>query len=1085
MRIPLRRAAPLALAFALGSCSDNRGLNPVGPTPTSGPSLDISAASLPAVRISEIHYDNAGADAGEAVEISGPRSTNLSGWRLVLYNGNPSQRNVYGTIALSGVIPETTGCGARGVLVFATPGLQNGGTNAPEPDGLALVDPSNTVVEFLSYEGSFTAAGTVSTANPAAGMTSTDIGVSEVGSESANPVTSLKRNDADGVWNSPTTNNFGTCNVPPAEVASVLIEPASATIVVGTTQQFTATAFDAVSQPIAGVAFTWSSNGAVASINATGLAKGEATGDAIITATAPNGESGSASLHIEEAPPPPLPGTIRFSEIHYDNGSTDQGEAIEIEGPGGTSLNGWSIALYNGDPSSSSTPLKVYNTRVLSGTIIASCSGRGVLSFTYLVNGIQNGDPDGFALVDASGSVVEFLSYGGTFIAADGPAAGIPSTNVGVKESSNTPVGHSLQRGLTTGVWFGPTTNTFGACNGDGGFDKRISFTGRVPSDPPLPVGFEDQLFAELIIDGAEVATTFAWSSETPDIVSIDQNGVMRALAAGTAILRATAAVDGTMATYSLQTRVATAGETPQYAENTEFGTPRDADASDDYLVIYPQYTASFNRRRGTPNWVSYNIDATHFGPEDRCDCFTFDPSLPSSFDRYTTADYTGAGAFHGYGIDRGHLARSFDRTGGSLDNARTFYFTNIIPQAADNNQGPWSDLEFHIGDFARLHNREVYVIAGVAGDKGTVKGEGKITIPTHVWKVAVIMPRNQGLSNVDDASDIEVVAVIMPNTPGIRDVEWTTYKATVDAVEALSGYNLLDLLPDQIEIAVESNTRPPTAGTNGPFTSAEGSVVTMSATSSSDPDAGDALTYQWVFGDGTTGIGETASHTYTQDGVYNVSLTVTDSRGLAATTMTKTTVANVTPVVAAFAEATLLPGEAYTANGSFADPGADTWTGTVDFGDGSGPSALTLSNKSFLLSHRYNAAGAFTVGVGISDDDAIGMRTQTITVLTPVQGIESAMEIVKRLAAGSSAIAATARVARTSRLDASDAKWLATKLDLAIKHLEGTRTTPAVNQLEDVVARVDALVQNGDLSSSDAEPLRSLVMRVIRSVTS
>ena len=89
---------------------------------------------------------------------------------------------------------------------------------------------------------------------------------------------------------------------------------------------------------------------------------------------------------------------------------------------------------------------------------------------------------------------------------------------------------------------------------------------------------------------------------------------------------------------------------------------------------------------------------------------------------------------FHGYGIDRGHLARSFDRTSASLDNAFTFYFTNIVPQAADLNQGPWAIMENDLGDLARLQNKEVYIIAGVAGNKGTVKNEGKIVIPaSHV----------------------------------------------------------------------------------------------------------------------------------------------------------------------------------------------------------------------------------------------------------------------------------------------------------------------------------------------------------------
>lgn len=121
-----------------------------------------------AVFINEIHYDNAGSDVDEAIEIAGPAGTNLSTYSLVAYNG--SNGGEYNTLTLSGVISDQDN--GYGTLYFPFTGLQNGA-----PDGIALVDGA-TVIQFLSYEGSFTAVDGV-----ANGMTSTDIGVAEIGTD--------------------------------------------------------------------------------------------------------------------------------------------------------------------------------------------------------------------------------------------------------------------------------------------------------------------------------------------------------------------------------------------------------------------------------------------------------------------------------------------------------------------------------------------------------------------------------------------------------------------------------------------------------------------------------------------------------------------------------------------------------------------------------------------------------------------------------------------------------------------------------------------------------------------------------------
>lgn len=154
--------------------------------------------------------------------------------------------------------------------------------------------------------------------------------------------------------------------------------------------------------------------------------------------------------------------SVFINEIHYDNVSTDTGEAIEVAGPAGTDLTGWEVVLYNGSNGT------VYRTEALSGSIPAIDSGFGMVVINLPTNGLQNGSPDGIALVN-NGIVEQFLSYEGSFVANGGPASGMSSTDIGISESSSTPVGFSLQ--LTgTGSMAGDFTwtageDTFGATN--------------------------------------------------------------------------------------------------------------------------------------------------------------------------------------------------------------------------------------------------------------------------------------------------------------------------------------------------------------------------------------------------------------------------------------------------------------------------------------------------------------------------------------------------------------------------------------------------------------------------------------------
>ncbi|OAI05415.1 hypothetical protein A1353_11555 [Methylomonas methanica] len=169
---------------------------------------------------------------------------------------------------------------------------------------------------------------------------------------------------------------------------------------------------------------------------------------------------------------------VFINEIHYDNAGADSGETIEISGPVGTNLSGWSIVLYNGNGGAS------YNTKALSGVITdQSGTGFGTLSFSYPTDGIQNGAPDGIALVNGS-TVVQFLTYEGSFTAVGGPATGKVGVDIGVSESS-VPVGQSLQlKGSGSSyedfTWTAASANSFGAVN------NGQNFGGVTPPPPPV-----------------------------------------------------------------------------------------------------------------------------------------------------------------------------------------------------------------------------------------------------------------------------------------------------------------------------------------------------------------------------------------------------------------------------------------------------------------------------------------------------------------------------------------------------------------------------------------------------------------------
>jgi hypothetical protein len=72
-------------------------------------------------------------------------------------------------------------------------------------------------------------------------------------------------------------------------------------------------------------------------------------------------------------------------------------------------------------------------TGTLSGIIPNQSNGFGTVFVS--INGLQNGAPDGIALVDNTGKSHSVLSYEGVFVATNGAANGMTSTEIGVAEN--------------------------------------------------------------------------------------------------------------------------------------------------------------------------------------------------------------------------------------------------------------------------------------------------------------------------------------------------------------------------------------------------------------------------------------------------------------------------------------------------------------------------------------------------------------------------------------------------------------------------------------------------------------------------
>ena len=479
----------------------------------------------------------------------------------------------------------------------------------------------------------------------------------------------------------------------------------------------------------------------------------------------------------------------------------------------------------------------------------------------------------------------------------------------------------------------------------------------------------------------------------------------------------AAADTDTLLENYSWSFSVATGAPAPYGPEvHLTMGNPTnavaDANQPNNFLMQKEGYALSYNRDKGTPNWVSWHLDKSWYGSGPRTDAFRPDPAVPSDWYRVQATDYFASG------FDRGHMTPNADRDHQDRlpINQETFLMTNMVPQAPDNNQGPWADFENYLRNTLTDDDNELYIVSGPAGvggvgDSGprsTIAG-GRVTVPAWTWKVVLVLPSGENDINRVSAA-ARTIAIKMPNVNGIFSDDWQKYLTSVDEIETLTSYDFFENVPDAIENSIEAGidgVNPPGTGNQQEQTSEDNAV--QFALNAVDPN-GAILTATWSQPTNGSVSCEGINCTYTPvanfNGTDSFTFSVSNGSKMSNTSTATITVNSVNdlptvsndqntaypgvqysdPIHAITVTASdletaaggLTPSYAFSKNGGAAQSGlpaglslvqtavAGTWTLSGDIGE---PTGTYTINITFTDADR--GSGSTTVNIDVSREDS------------------------------------------------------------------------------------------------------------------
>ncbi len=876
-------------------------------------------------------------------------------------------------------------------------------------------------------------------------------------------------------------------------VASVDVTPASASVQAGATVQLTATPKDSAGNPLSGRVVTWASGDTtIAKVDASGLVSGKAVGGPVTITATSEGKSGSSGVTVTAVP-------VASVDVSPPNATVLAGTTLQLTGTpkdaNGNPLTGRTVTWQTSDATVADVDANGLVTGKAVGgpvTITATSEGKnGTSAITVSLVPVASVD-----VTPATGSVEVGKTLQLTATPKD--SAGNPlSGRVVTWASADTTIAKVSATGLVTGKAAGGPVTITATSEGKNGTSAvtvtqiPVASVAVTPATSSIQVGGFVQLTATPKDASGNPLSgrTVTWQSNAPGVASVDGNGLVHGLAAGSATITATSEGKNGTATVTVTpvpvaaVEVSPAAATIQVNGTVQLtATPKDANGNPlgGRVVTWASSAPAIASVNSTGFVVGLaagtaNVTATSEGAVGTSVITVQSPTGPPVFAGagdiaecprtsqeataklldaisgtvYTlgdnaypdgsTTDYTNC-----YDPSWGrHKARTRPSAGNHEYNTAgaAGYFTYFGAAAGDPSKGYYSyDLgDWHIvvvnssnGEPIAGSAQEQWLRADLAANPKTCtlaywhhplfsSGPKADTLMRAAWQA--LYDYNADLVVNGHEHFYERFAPQTPGgtanaTNGIRefivgtggngfDLFGTT--AANSEVRNNTTYGVLKLTLwatsyDWEFVPVAGGTfsdkgsgvchsggpipnQAPTANPGGPYAS-EG-PVTVDGSGSRDPDNNVPLSYAWDFGDGTSGGGVTATHTYAADGTYVVTLTVTDAKGLAsAPATTVATIANVAPTVNAGPDQSTLPGATLKVQARFSDPGANDfpWSYAIAWGDGATTNGTKMDQTSAITeSHVYAAPGQYTTRVTVTDKDGgAGWDELLVKVLDP-----------------------------------------------------------------------------------------------------